>query len=193
MGLQVIGTGFGRTGTESMRLALNRLGFGPTHHMHEVNADPKQKAMWRALMKGAKPDWDLIFNGYGACVDWPSAHWWRDLVAYYPEAKVILTHRSAESWWKSFERTILQVYRTARDPDSFAAFLPTVLGGDPADRDTAIAAYRRNVEDVLSAVPNGRLLVHELGSGWEPLCDFLGVGVPDEPYPVSNNAEQFHS
>ena len=93
MVLRVIGTGFGRTGTDSMREALNILGFGPCHHMFEVNNDPEQKRLWRALAKGATPDWERLFAGYASCVDFPSAFYWRELLEAYPDAKAILTWR----------------------------------------------------------------------------------------------------
>jgi len=89
-----------------MREALNILGFGPCHHMSEVGRDPEQKRLWRALAKGAPPDWEQLFAGYQSCVDFPSAWYWRDLVATYPDAKVILTWRSPESWWESYSKTI---------------------------------------------------------------------------------------
>lgn len=104
MGLKVIGTGYGRTGTDSLREALNMLGFGPCHHMLEVNASDEQKRLWRALARGENPGWDKLFAGYSACVDWPSAHYWRELVDVYPDAKVVLTYRSPESWWESLRK-----------------------------------------------------------------------------------------
>ena len=118
MALQVIGTGFGRTGTDSMREALDILGFGPCHHMLEVIGNDHQKQLWRAVAKGAAPGWNELFTGYSSCVDWPSAHYWRDLVRVYPEARVILTNRSPESWWASFEKTILPVVMNSVDQDS---------------------------------------------------------------------------
>jgi Sulfotransferase domain len=123
MALQVIGTGFGRTGTDSMREALNMLGFGPCHHMFEVIEHDEQKQLWRALAKGATPDWDRLFAGYTSCMDWPSAHYWRDLVRFYPEARVILTYRSPESWWTSFEKTVLQVVKNSVEQDSLGIAL----------------------------------------------------------------------
>ena len=104
MTIKVIGAGFGRTGTDSMREALTILGFGPCHHMSEIMANDEQKRLWRALAQGAAPDWNQLLAGYTSCVDWPSAHYWRDLVEFFPEARVILTWRSAESWWASFEQ-----------------------------------------------------------------------------------------
>ena len=106
--MKVIGTGFGRTGTDSMRKALNILGVGPTHHMFELIEDSTLRAPWLELVEGGKPDWEMLFAGYNACVDWPSAFYWPALVTHYPQAKVLLTMRSAESWWKSFEATILK-------------------------------------------------------------------------------------
>lgn len=193
MVLRLVGTGFGRTGTESMRMALNRLGFGPTHHMGEVMADVAQRDAWRRVYAGATPDWDALFAGYHACVDWPSAAYWPQIAAHYPDARVLLTLRSPESWWASFEKTILQVYLRNTDPASMMAYLPGFFGGDPADPEVAKAAFRRNTQAVLAAFPPERLLVYELGSGWGPLCDFLGVPVPEEPYPSTNNADDFHA
>src|SRR5262245_29447552 len=102
MTIEVIGEGFGRTGTDLLREALNLLGLGPCHHMREVNAHEEQKRSWRALAQGAAPDWPRLLAGYRSCVDWPSAHYWRELMAFYPQAKLVLTYRTPESWWRSF-------------------------------------------------------------------------------------------
>jgi hypothetical protein len=193
MALHVIGTGFGRTGTDSMREALTILGFGPCHHMLEINQHEAQRQRWRALALGAAPDWQSLFEGYRSCVDWPSAFYWRQLIAAYPVAKVILTYRSSESWWQSFEKTILVGIGKETDPHSLAHTLieKQVFDSRPADRAHAIAAYEANVHDVLATVPRDRLLVHNLGDGWEPLCHHLGVAVPDAPYPSRNSASSF--
>ena len=193
MALKVIGTGFGRTGTDSMREALDILGFGPCHHMFAVNRDETQKQRWRALAKGAAPDWESLFEGYASCVDWPSAFYWRDLIAAYPEAPVLLTYRSPESWWESFEKTIMRFCSPDNDPASLSVALigTQVFGGRSHDRANAIAVYKAHVEAVLMAVPPERLLVHHLGDGWEPLCQHLGVAVPDQPYPTRNSRTDF--
>jgi len=193
MTLRVIGTGFGRTGTDSMREALDVLGFGPCHHMHEIIAHEHQKQMWRTLVQGAAPDWEKLFEGYNSCVDWPSAYYWRELIVAYPEAKVILTHRSAESWWASFEKTILAGLNKSTDPQSLGLALirDKVFGGKMNDKAHAMACYEANVKAVRETVPAARLLVHELGDGWEPLCAHLEVPVPIVAYPSANNAEAF--
>ena len=194
MTLNVIGTGFGRTGTDSMRKALNLLGVGPTHHMLELEQGSPLTEPWLDLVKGAKPDWELLFTGYNACVDWPSAFYWRSLIVEYPEAKVLLTMRSAESWWKSFEATILKYIQSNEDPDGFAQLLiaERVFDGRPDDRDHAIAVYNRNVEEVISTVDPERLLVHNLGDDWEPLCHWLGLPIPPSHYPSGNSTEEFN-
>ncbi len=193
MTLKVIGAGFGRTGTDSMREALDILGLGPCHHMFEVNAHAEQKRMWRALVQGSGPGWDALFEGYGCCVDWPSAYYWRELAEYYPQAKVILTHRSAESWWQSFENTIVAGLRMSTDTESLGLALvrDKVFGGRLDDRAHAMAIYEENVEAVKATIAPQRLLVHKLGDGWEPLCAFLRVPVPGQPYPSRNNAKEF--
>ena len=195
MTLKVIGAGFGRTGTDSMREALTILGFGPCHHMFEVNAHEEQKRMWRALVKGAPPVWEQLLAGYGSCMDWPSVYYWRELAAFYPEAKVVLTYRSAESWWKSFEQTIVRGIEKSFEQESLGIALirDKVFGGRPGDRDNAIAIYEANVNAVKATVPPERLLVHNLGDGWEPLCAHLGVPVPAQPYPSRNNASDFQN
>ena len=193
MTLKVIGTGFGRTGTDSMREALGILGFGPCHHMFEIFEHENQRQLWRALAAGASPVWDDLFKGYGSCVDWPSAHYWRTLIDVYPEAKVILTWRSAESWWNSFSKSILPEIRKGEDKQSlgWAVIHEQVFGGRPHDRDHAIATYEANVAAVKAEVPAERLLVYEIGSGWEPLCAHLNVPIPDQPYPNRNNTSDF--
>jgi len=190
MPLQVIGAGFGRTGTDSLREALTILGFGPCHHMFEVNKNDEQRGLWRALAEGAPPDWERLFSGYASSVDWPSAFYWRELIEVYPEAKVILTTRSSESWWESFDKTILAYINTQSDPHSLVETLIArqVFGGRPIERDKAIAVYEANIREVIATVPEERLLVHRLGEGWEPLCEHLGVPVPSAPYPNRNSA-----
>jgi len=193
MTLKIVGTGFGRTGTDSMRKALNILGVGPTHHMHEMGSKAPGREAWLNLVNGASPDWELLFNGYHACVDWPSAYYWRELVEHYPKSKVLLTMRPAEAWWKSFEATILKHIQSNDDPDGFAQLLiaEQVFNGRAADRDYAIEVYNRNIENVHSVVPAERLLVHNLGDGWEPLCRWLDLPLPDVDYPIGNTTQDF--
>jgi hypothetical protein len=195
MTLRVIGTGWGRTGTDSMREALAILGLGPCHHMYEVMGSPVQTARWRAMVAGGPKDWESLFEGFSSCIDWPSAAFWRDLIAQYPQARVILTWRSAESWWDSFARTILPRIAVDDDPTSVGKALieRQVFGGKVSERDHAMALYRANIEQVLAEVPPGRLLVHRLGDGWAPLCAHLGVPVPDIPYPQGNSAQEFNT
>lgn len=194
MTLRVIGTGFGRTGTDSMREALNILGFGPCHHMFEVTENPLMKARWRAFMVSGTADWPALFEGYRSCVDWPSAHYWRELVTLYPEARVILTWRDPESWWKSFAATLVQHHRTATDRQSVGVKIIDKAFGDRFDdRDFVIGQYEAHVADVIATVPKDRLLVHGLGDGWEPLCAHLGVPVPADPYPSRNSTAELRN
>lgn len=192
MTLSVLGTGFGRTGTESMRFALEALGFNKCHHMRQVYADDAQMRLWADVaVKGHAPNWEQLFEGYRAAVDWPSVAYWRELSEYYPDAKVILTYRSAESWWKSYERTLLQVIKDLPASDLPRRLMDISFDGRPLDRDHCIATYEAHVEKVRETIPQKRLLVHSLGDGWEPLCAHLGVPIPDMPYPRSNAGASF--
>jgi len=195
MGLKVIGTGFGRTGTDSMKTALEQLGLGPCHHMKELLADPEHREHWRGIAAGNTPDWDETFRNYVSAVDWPSAFYWRELTAHFPDAKVLLTLRSPESWYESFSRTILPVLEASTTPESvgYKVILQGVFGGRASDRDHAIAVFERNTAEVKAAIPPERLLVYHVGDGWEPLCRFLGKPVPETPYPHRNSGEDFHA
>ncbi len=204
MALKVIGPGFGRTGTASLKRALEILGLAPCHHMEEVFARPEQVPHWVALVEGRPVDWDRAFAGFRAQVDWPGAHAWRQLAAHFPGAKVVLSVREEEAWWRSFSGTIGKVISgdAVGRPDApphIRALRPAVrrmveeqtFGGPLADKARAIAALRRRAEEVRAAIPPGRLLVFDVAQGWGPLCGFLGVPVPDGPFPRVNSTEQF--
>ncbi len=193
MPLKIIGAGFGRTGTESMRMALNLLGLGPCHHMHEVTSNPEQLKLWRAKAAGEDIPWSVLFDGYRSTVDWPSAYYWRELIDVYPDAKVLLTTRTAESWYKSINKTIFQVLRKNDDKGMIGDVL--IRRGTFDERieeeDHVLDVFRRHEAEVKATVPADRLLVYPVGSGWEPLCEFLGVPIPDQDYPRSNSADDF--
>lgn len=194
MALRVIGAGFGRTGTESLKRALEMLGYGPCYHMYEVLPHQDRVDMWRGILSGAvSPDWEAVFEGYSSTVDWPTAHYWRELSAHYPDARIVLSWRSPESWYASMDATILQIIRGETDPDSIPYKLGhQVFDGKYDDPAHIMDVYRRHVDEVKAALGPDRLLVLELGSGWKPLCTFLGCPVPDAPYPTGNDGEQFH-
>lgn len=199
MTLKAISAGFGRTGTLSLKLALEALGLGPCHHMKEVLENgPVQVPLWHAAADG-KPDFAAIYKGYASAVDWPTAAFWREVATAYPEAKIILSTRSAEGWYSSFSETILASL-LAKDnwPPPAVPWLTMVykividrsLGGR-TDKDGVIAAFHAQEAAVKAAIPASRLLVHQAKDGWEPLCAFLGVPVPATPYPRTNSKEEF--
>ena len=195
MTLSVIGAGFGRTGTESMKLALEILGLGPCHHMKEVMANPEQIRLWRSIAADDEPNWDQAFAGYNAAVDWPSAYFWRELGEVFPDAKILLTVRSPESWYASMEKTIFRSLKESTDRASVGVKLiaERVFGGRLDDRDHAISMYENNTAEVQAAFGPDRLLTYNVGDGWESLCRFLDKPVPDSPFPRSNSAEEFHA
>jgi hypothetical protein len=196
MALKVVGSGLGRTGTKSMQTALGMLGLGPCHHMVEVFAHPETMQLWIDASEG-RPNWDLIFKDYRSMVDYPGAAYWRELAAHYPDAKVLHTVRDPDKWFESTQATIFAPQGAAgtADPSSvqgrfFASFIGP-LREHLADRAYMTDYFRRHTEAVKAAIPPERLLVYEVGEGWERLCRFLGVPVPDEPYPSENSRADF--
>lgn len=196
MGLKVIGSGLGRTGTKSMQTALNMLGVGPTHHMVEVFAHPESIPLWVAAGQG-RPDWDAIFDGYRAMVDYPGAAYWRELAAYYPDAKVLHTVRDPDKWFDSTQATIFAPGSAADAQEGpMVPFFESFMGDlrhHLHDRAYMTDYFLRHTEAVKAAIPPERLLVFEVGEGWERLCRFLGVPVPAEPYPSENSTAEFQA
>lgn len=199
MAMHVIGAGVGRTGTYSLKLAINKLGLGPCHHMEEVlHNQPVQVPLWAAAANGL-PDWQAIYKGYESAVDWPTAGFFRELNTAYPSAKFILTLRSPESWVASFSETIYKLI-AERDsaPKEMQAWLDMSISvirrtGFPGGLDVAglTKAFTAHNDAVKAEIPARRLLIYQVKDGWGPLCAFLGKPVPDEPFPRSNDRGEF--
>jgi hypothetical protein len=201
MALSVIGAGFGRTGTLSLKLALEQLGFGPCYHMREVLSHPTHDAVWHAATRGEQVDWDALFEGYESAVDWPVAAFWSELSTHYSSARVVISVREPHSWHKSVMETIYKALTSIPDPGNRQACAHRAMTrdlilhqtfdnrlGDPAH---AIDVYQRHNQRVRDHFGGDRLLVYETGSGWGPLCTFLDCPVPDTPYPHSNTRDEF--
>jgi hypothetical protein len=211
--MHVIGTGFGRTGTLSLKTALERLGFGPCHHMVDVFRRPEQIRPWLAATTGGPVNWDDLLVGYESCVDGPTSAYWRELAEHYPKAKVVLTVRDPERWLASMEKTLFKqrerinslpgraalvlssMLRT--DLAAFVNMVDTTLDArtfkDPIDRtpERAIELFKAHTDRVVATVEPERLLVFDVRDGWAPLCEFLKVPVPPEPFPRVNNTSDF--
>ena len=199
MTLAVFSAGFGRTGTMSLKLALEEIGFGPCHHMEEVAQNGEiQIPLWNEAFAG-RPDFEAIYRGYGAAVDWPTAAFWREVAEAYPEAKIILSTRSAESWCASFSQTILTILS---NPDSWEdpvrpwlemvtdVVVKRSLGGR-TDPDGLMEAFEAHEAAVKAAIPPEKLLVFDVRQGWEPLCAFLDRPVPVSSFPRTNSKDEF--
>ena len=202
MTLQVIGAGFGRTGTTSLKAALEQLGFSKCHHMQEVMRSRKQVDFWQALADGGTVDWDQVFDGFRASCDWPSSTYWEELSHHYPDAKIILTVRDEDRWYDSCAETIHPFSFVA--PQWLLPLIPPfrrfnrlvvgsvwdgVFSGRFEDREHAVQIYRDHVAHVKATADPDRLLVFEAKDGWVPLCQFLGVPVPDNAYPHLNDGK----
>jgi hypothetical protein len=200
MTLRVVGAGLGRTGTNSLKLALERLLGEPCYHMIEVFGHPEHIPMWHAAADGERVDWDALFTGYAAAVDWPVASFWRELVDEYPDAVVVLSTRSsADAWWRSADDTIFAHMRNDPvDPpglEGWRAMVDAAVAGRypgvPGDEEKAKASYEAHNAEVRATIPAERLVDWQAGDGWEPLCRALGVAVPDEPFPHVNTTADF--
>lgn len=199
MSVQVIGAGVGRTGTYSLKLAINRLGLGPCHHMEEILHNmPVHVPLWSAAAAG-EADWVRIYDGYESAVDWPTACFFRELLREYPSARFVLTKRDPERWADSFGTTIYKLL-AGRDqaPEEMHAWLDMAgdviakTGFPPGlDRGELIQAFIAHNDAVKETIPAGQLLEFEVKEGWEPLCTFLDAPIPAEEFPRSNHREEF--
>ena len=184
MPLEIIGPGFGRTGTNSLKLALEHLGFGPCHHMFEVRDNPELLPDWEAAARGEEVDWDRVFAGYRSQVDWPGARYWRELARHFPDARVILSVRDPDAWFDSVQATIapfIAARGTHPSPHAnaiaemaYQAIVAQIFDDRMSDRDHATRVFRAHVAEVQSEIAAERLLTFDPRDGWQPLCDFLG-------------------
>ena len=212
--MRVVGAGFGRTGTTSLKAALEVLGFGPSYTLSEVFRNPRHVRFWESASApaGEEVDWEGFFAGYGVAVDWPACSFYEELMETFPEAPVILTVRDPAEWYESMRSTIYELRTLTTGPlpvraaFAFAGlFVPGVAGtvrladrivwentfdGRFEDRDHAMEVFERHNEAVRRRVPPERLLVFDVREGWEPLCNFLGVEAPDGPFPRLNEARE---
>ena len=206
MALQVIGAGFGRTGTTSLKAALEQLGFSKCHHMDEVMKSSAQIRFWKVLSEGGEVAWDDVFEGFQASCDWPSSSYWEQLHHYYPDAKIILTVRDEARWYDSVSQTIYPV--TFVLPRWLEWLVPPlsrlnkmivaivwdgVFGGRFEDRELALQVYRDHIAYVKATARSDQLLVFEAKDGWAPLCSFLNVPVPENDYPHLNDAAKIRN
>ncbi len=198
MSLQVIGAGVARTGTTSLKVALEHLLGGRCYHMHEVFRHPGHIAAWHAAVRGEEPDWETLLGDFVAAVDFPAAAFWRSLSDSYPDALVILSVReSADAWYRSANGTINELLPdspTVGDSEWHSMahdLLRTRFAPAPFQEEEAKAAYERHNAKVRSAIPPERLLEWKPGDGWDPLCEKLGVPVPDEPFPRLNTTDEY--
>lgn len=197
MALKVVGAGLGRTGSHSLQLALQQLLGGPCYHMVEVIAAPDVRVpQWAEAMNG-HGDWDKIFDGYVACVDWPAAAFWREIHEKYPDAPVLLSTRSStDAWYKSFSNTIQQVMlrdETSGDSEVVIRLLKEKFTPDWKSGDACKAAYESHNAEVRATIPTDRLIDWSPGDGWEPICEKLGIPVPGEPFPHVNTTDDFRA
>ena len=209
--MKLIGAGLPRTATTTQMIALETLGVGPCYHMRDLMADLEQVPLWEAAHDG-RGDWDTIFSGYQSAADWPAAYHWRELIDVYPDAKVLLSVRDGLSWERSMRDTIWPMYHAdsllhhmnyARyhvDPQwrRWVDLMVTMtwigeapFAGAYGESATMIEAMERWNDEVIGTVSPDRLLVWRPEEGWEPLCEFLDVPVPDEPLPTVNDTRGF--
>ena len=212
MSLKVIGTGLGRTGTYSLKLAIEQLGVGKCYHMVELFQQPERLKYFKKAEKGEKVNWNELFDGYKAAVDYPVARYYKKITEFYPEAKVIHTLRDPEEWYESASATIfwasnpysLRILKMAVHlPFSSEARrrIPVLMynrklselefGKDLENKEKVIKRYNKHYEEVIKTIPDDRLLLFDPKSGWEPLCRFLKLPVPLIPYPKSNTRKEF--
>jgi hypothetical protein len=195
--LRVVGAGLGRTGTTSLKSALEELLGGPCYHMSEVQERPADPDVWANAYRGQLPAWDAFFADYAASVDWPAAPFWRELSEAFPDALILLSVRDPESWWTSASTTIFPALATYFAPDApddgwtgMGRGMMTSFTPDWQEESAAKKAFLSYNDQVRATAPPDRLLEWRPGDGWGPICSALGLTVPDHPFPHMNTGEQ---
>ena len=209
--MKLIGAGLPRTGTLTQKVALEALGFGPCYHMVNVLANLELVGQWRAALDG-NADWDQIFGGFQATVDWPGGFFYRELLERYPDAKVLLSVRDPGAWEHSMRQTVWAVYygdqlmthlsnayaKLDQPWNDYLGLMTDMLwrgrgtlAQNHSERDGMIASMERHSEEVRRTVPAEQLLEWDVCEGWEPLCEFLKVDVPATPLPRLNDSQTF--
>jgi hypothetical protein len=213
MSIKIIGAGLPRTGTNTLKDSLEKLGYRKTYHMKELLFNPDYLHYWLTLEQTGNTDWDVLYDGCQATVDFPGYPWYKEHMKRYPDAKVILTVRSFESWYTSIYSTIWQA-GPQNLPQKLRMILKLIFNprlmkvskcvkfakrrifkvhmeGKFADKAFAEQVFNKHIADVKAFVPADKLLVYDVSEGWGPLCNFLGVPVPNEPLPHLNKKENF--
>jgi Sulfotransferase domain len=207
--MKLIGAGFGRTGTMSLKAALELIGHGPCFHMIDIIRDPAPLPHWLAAANGESVDWEEAMKGWESSVDWPGCTFWEEMAETWPDAPVLLSVRDPEAWYRSCRNSIHAAKEMAMrgelQPPEENPPSPEVMqmingliwngtfDGRFLEQDYALEVFHRHNEDVKRKVPGDRLLVYEVKQGWEPLCEFLGVDVPEEEFPHLNDTESFRT
>ena len=204
MALELIGAGLGRTGTLSLKAALERIGYGSCYHGIEVLVAPERGRLWLEQTQSGSHDWDGIFHGYRATVDWPAAAFWRELVERYPDAKVLLSLRDSDRWYDSVMNTLYPVMTQGPPKNApeilhkfhemlCALVLERTFEGRLGDRDHAKRVFEQHNQSVIDAIPASKLLIYQPGDGWEPICRFLEKPVPNEDFPHVNDTAWYRA
>lgn len=213
MTIKIIGAGLPRTGTNTLRESLELLGFCKTYHMKQLLVNPENLHYWTTLKSTGTTNWEELYNGYQATVDFPCYPWYKEHMKQYPDAKVILTTRPFEKWYQSFYSTI---WHTQNPPEEQKPEMMKKVASDPRlqsvmkvmgfakqamnedhfqgrflDKEFMENLFNEHHEEVKNYVPANKLLVFNVSEGWEPLCEFLDVKVPTEPLPHTNKREDF--
>ena len=201
MSIKIIGAGFGRTGTNSLKLALEILGFGPCYHMFEVGKNPEHVNVWNNANNGKKVNWRKLYVGYQSAVDWPTVSFLPQLLQEYPDAKTILTLRDPEEWFESARTTIFEAMISGdRNPDlegrsrtkmSRQLILEKTFSGRYTEKDYCIEIYNKHIQNVRELVSPDNLLEYNISDGWESLCEFLMVSTPESSFPNTNDRQSF--
>lgn len=200
--LKVLGVGLGRTGTRSTRQALEHLGLGQCHHMSALIGNQKLAQKWYDAVFHNKTNWDYIFDGYQASVDWPAVSYWRELADHYPNAKVLLNTRDSESWYASMSKTVFKQLETPLGEEGSDLWLRRTItnkliredlfsGRGASDKAHAISVFEKHNAEIQASFDSDRLLVWEVSEGWEPLCEFLDLPVPNKSFPHLNSTANF--